>query len=227
MIRKLFYGENLFFRLMGRLGDFMCLNILCVLTSLPVFTAGASMAALYEVLRDIGGGREGGCVRRYIKAFQKNFSRATTYWLICMLAAVFLMLGILGMSHMGGETREFFLAMSVFLGFLWIGMLSFGMILISWTDFSIRQAFYSAVLITIGSFPWLILNLLISGMPILAVIAGNKFVLAFLMPLFMLFGIPLLGYMKTYVYRRVLKKYGLVNEGTGNDCGAVKGEEQV
>ena len=53
MRRKLFYGENLFFRLMGRLGDFMCLNILYLLTSLPVVTAGASVSALYDVLYDI------------------------------------------------------------------------------------------------------------------------------------------------------------------------------
>ena len=47
------------FRLMGRLGDFMCLNILYLLTSLPVVTAGASVSALYDVLYDISRGKEG------------------------------------------------------------------------------------------------------------------------------------------------------------------------
>lgn len=212
MRRKLFCGENPFFKLMGRLGDFMCLNILYLLTSLPVFTAGASVGALYEVLYDIHSGRDGNCFCRYLQAFKKNFRKATVYWLTCLAAGMFLVVGILGVRYMSGESRLFFQAVSVVLVFLWVGTLSFGLILISWTDLSIKHVFRGAVLITAGSFPWLGLNLLITCIPVLAVAAGNKFIMAFGMPLFVLFGIPLLGYVKTCVYKQALKKYGLIKE---------------
>ena len=93
-MRRLFNGENLFFRLMGKLGDFMCLNVFYLLTSLPIVTAGASVSALYEVLFDMKRGKDGSCFRRYVQAFQKHFRRATVYWLVCLSLAVFLILGL-------------------------------------------------------------------------------------------------------------------------------------
>lgn len=212
MRRRLFCGENLFFRLMGRLGDFMCLNLLFLLTSLPVFTAGASAGAMYAVLYDISREREGSCFRRYMKAFRAHFCRATAYWLLCLLAAAFLAMGILGVRYMDGGGRIFFQAASVILAFLWMGTLSFGIILISWADFSVREAFRSAVLMTAGSFPWLFLNLLITVVPVLLIVTGNRFIAAFVMPLSVLFGIPFFGYVKTWVYRQALRKYGLMRE---------------
>ena len=219
MRRKLFYGENLFFRLMGRLGDFMCLNILYLLTSLPVVTAGASVSALYDVLYDISRGKEGGCVKRYIRAFKKHFQKATAYWMICLFLAVFLVSGIFGIRFMNGSVRIFFQGISAILFLLWAGMGSFGFILISWNGFSIREAFGSAVLITIGSFPWLVMNLLITCIPALFFITRSRFIAAFGMPLFILFGIPLLGYIKVFVYKQALKKYGLIKGEEENDNG--------
>lgn len=211
-MQRLFNGENLFFRLMGKLGDFMCLNVLFLLTSLPIVTAGASVSALYVVLFDMRRGKDGSCFRRYMQAFQKNFRRATVYWLVCLSVAVFLILGFWGSGYMDRRGRVIFQAAFVLLSFVWMGMLSFGLILISWTETTVRRAIQSTVLITVGSFPWLILNILITGIPILFIVAGNRYILAYGIPLFLLFGVPLLSYVKMYVYRRALKKYGLIEE---------------
>lgn len=190
----------------------MCLNFLFLLTSLPLATAGASTCALYEVLYGISRGKEGGCVRKYIQAFKKYFWRGTLYWLICLAAALFLVLGVWGARLMEGGCRVFFLAVAVVLGFLWTGILSFGLILTAWTDFSAGQVFRCAFLITGGSFPWLILNMLITCLPVFLIAAGGRFVLAYGMPLFVLFGVPFLGYVKTFVYRQALKKYRLCED---------------
>ena len=209
MRRKLFSGDNLFFRLMGRLGDLMCLNMLFLLTSLPVVTAGASISALYEVLYDISMGREGNCFKKHIRAFRKHFGAATGYWMLCLAAVLFLASGIWGAGYMERGSRIFFQGFYLALFLMWAGMLSFGLILISWAGYSVGQALRSAALITVGSFPWLIVNLTIGAVPVLFLLSGNRFVLAYGTPLFVLFGIPLSGMAKTCVYRRALKKYGL------------------
>ena len=212
MRQKLFDGENVFFRLMGKAGDFMCLNMLCILASLPIVTIGASVSALYEVLDELRSGKDGGCFKKYILEFKGHFRKATVYWMICLSAAVFLILGMFGVRFMGDGLKELFQAASVVLGFLWVGIVSFGLILIAWKDFTVREVLGKAVLITVGSFPWVAVNLLIMGVPILLLVSGNRFVAGVVMPLFVLVGIPAVGYVKMYVYRAALKKYGLVKE---------------
>jgi len=219
MRQKLFSGDNVFFRLMGKIGDFMCLNFLFLLSCLPVVTAGAAVSALYEVLYDISLKKDGGCFRKYIRAFRKLLGRAAAYWIICLFLAVFLILGISGVRLMDGGVRIFFQAVSVVLILLWTGALSFGLVLISRTDFSVKETFRNAVLVTVGSFPQFILNVLITCLPVLFFLKGGRLIVSFFMPLFALFGIPLVGYVKMHVYRQVLKKYGFIKEEEENDSG--------
>lgn len=217
MRRKLFHGENLFFRLMGRLGDFMSLNILFLLFSLPVVTTGAAVSALYEVLYGISLGEEGRCMKKFIWAWKEKFCRATVYWITCLFLAMLLVLGIAGVGIMDGGIRIFFQAVSVALVLLWAGVLSFGLILISRTDCSVKETFRNAVFMTAGSFPQLMLNVLITCIPVLLWVKGGRVIVSFFMPLFALFGIPLVGYVKIHVYRQVLKKYGFIKEEEEND----------
>jgi len=69
------------FDVLSKAADLVCLNILWFLTSLPIFTLGASTCALYEsvmkVLAD-----EGTVTRNYFRAFKKNFRQGTCAWLI-------------------------------------------------------------------------------------------------------------------------------------------------
>ena len=45
-----FHPENKFFNFMSKIGDFIVLNILFLMTSLPIITIGASSCALSDVL---------------------------------------------------------------------------------------------------------------------------------------------------------------------------------
>lgn len=72
----------------GAFGDICTLNVLWILTSIPVFTIGASTTALYSVMLKIINKEEGPVVSGYFKAFSANFKSATKAWLVVMLALV-------------------------------------------------------------------------------------------------------------------------------------------
>ncbi len=87
-----FNYDNMFMRLLNRLGDAMILSILFVVTSIPIFTIGASITALYyAAMKGVKGG-DGYVAKYFLKSFKENFKQSTIIWLICLV--VFFVLGV-------------------------------------------------------------------------------------------------------------------------------------
>lgn len=83
-MRDFFNIDNSFFRFLSRMADLMILNILFILCSLPVFTIGASLCALFYVLLKMRENEEGYIARSFLKAFRENFKKGTAIWLIML-----------------------------------------------------------------------------------------------------------------------------------------------
>ncbi len=77
------------FKGMDKVGDLAVLNVLFVLSCLPVVTVGAASAALCSAIarmrRD-----EGTTVRNYWRAFKAEFRQATVIWLILLAVGTLL-----------------------------------------------------------------------------------------------------------------------------------------
>ena len=86
-----FSPDSPFFQFMNSLAAFIGLNVVFLITCLPIFTIGPALTALYTVtLKEAR--KEGGYIfSTYFKAFKKNFRQSTMAFLIqLMLALVFL-----------------------------------------------------------------------------------------------------------------------------------------
>lgn len=81
----LFAPNSRLMRCLNRLADLMILNLLFLLTSIPIFTIGASLTALYSVCFRLGTDREGSTFRDYFAAFKENFRQATSLFLLLLL----------------------------------------------------------------------------------------------------------------------------------------------
>lgn len=80
--------DNMFIRMLSRLGDAMLLSVLFTICSIPIFTIGASVTALYYTAMK-GIKLDGGYVFRYfMKSFKENFKKSTIMWLLFMLAFI-------------------------------------------------------------------------------------------------------------------------------------------
>ena len=78
---KFFNPDGPLMRFMTKLADLMILNILFLVTSLPVVTVGAAWTALSYVTLKMVRDEEGAIVRSYFRAFRQNFRQATVLWL--------------------------------------------------------------------------------------------------------------------------------------------------
>ena len=81
---KLFSYESVVSQILLKLAWSCYLNLLWFLCSIPVFTIGASTAALYAVTLKIVNEREGNLTAQFFQAFRENFKQATLLWLVLL-----------------------------------------------------------------------------------------------------------------------------------------------
>lgn len=90
MLDGIFNEDNPFFNLMNRVADMVVLNILFVLSCIPVITIGSALTALYYVAINTWSREDGYIFRMYKKSFKENFKQSTILWLILLIAGIIL-----------------------------------------------------------------------------------------------------------------------------------------
>ena len=85
-MKKIFSLDSPIIQGLGKVADLMILNIIYLLSCLPVFTVGAATAALYDVTTRLAK-NDAMVWRHYWQAFRSNFKKATLIWLILLLVA--------------------------------------------------------------------------------------------------------------------------------------------
>ena len=113
-------------KLMGAIStftDYIILVIFCILFSIPIFTIGASVSAMYYVSMKMARGKDVYIFRDFIKGFRDSFKNATIAWIILLLldAAVgytWIWLYYDNSIALGKTFTIIFLCLSVYLVFL-------------------------------------------------------------------------------------------------------------
>ena len=78
----MFDSGNAFWQGVSRAGDLVWLNILVLVAALPVVTAGAAFAALFDVTIRFNRGDSPPVNRTFWLAFRANFKQASLLWLL-------------------------------------------------------------------------------------------------------------------------------------------------
>lgn len=101
-MEKFFNLDSPVWSFFSKLGSSFLLSLLWTLTSLPVFTIGASNAAMYYVMLKILDEKDVKTVREYFKAFKENFKKATIIWLPLLITMIIGMLDVSICLFIGG-----------------------------------------------------------------------------------------------------------------------------
>ncbi len=92
MLQKHLNPDSRIYHVFETAWNLILVNLLTLLTCIPVITAGASLSAMYDVLLRIRRKEEGVIHRNFFQAFRRNFAQATILW--AMFALVFLSFAI-------------------------------------------------------------------------------------------------------------------------------------
>lgn len=145
--------DNPFFRFMGKLGDIIILNLVWLLFSLPVITAGASSTALFYVARKIAAKEDYRVFHDFKKSFRQNFKEATIAWVILLilgaLAAADLVIGM----GSPGAAGNIFRGIGVALCLVWLMEASFVFALLARYEYALSRLLLNAFFFGLRNFP--------------------------------------------------------------------------
>lgn len=188
-----------------KIGWVFLLNVLFIVTSIPVVTIGASATAMYTVLFKLIDEREFSLIKDYFRAWKEGFGKSTVVWMIVLVAG--LILGIDIMYVFTQMSGAFGIAMKCGTVILAVVFCMFANILfpmLSQFELSIKEMFTTAfqlmmenMLLTLES---LLFTVIIFGGCLLIVYSGFFWGFFIVLP-FISFGLHAM--MQSYVYRRM------------------------
>ena len=85
-----FSPDSNFMAFLSKVADFVILNLLTVLCSIPIITIGAAYTAKFYTSMKIVRGEEPSVVKSYFKSFRENFAQVTGAWMILLVIAAIL-----------------------------------------------------------------------------------------------------------------------------------------
>lgn len=200
-MERFFAIDGRFFRLMSKLADLMILNLLWVLCSLPIITAGASAAALCKVTMEMAENRESYVARTFIRAFRENMKRATVGWmafLTCqtILAAVF----VCAQNSPEGE-REILLVGTMVCEILLMLEFLYVVPLMTRKGEGVKIV-RTAALLAAANLPWSAVLLAGEGVVLFMAVSCP----ALTLPVLFVIGFSSIAYMKSHIYLHVFRK---------------------
>ena len=162
---RLFDPEGKFAVTMTKFYDLVAMNLMFLVTSIPLITIGANMTALYSVTLKMVKNQESYVFKSYWASFKDNFKGATILWICYVLIGVFLIADFLVSGRMGGTFIFFRYLIGVVL-FVWLMSLTYVFPLKARFTNDVKTIAKNAVLLPIRHLPWTILILVINAVPV-------------------------------------------------------------
>jgi len=126
---------------------FVALNILYLLTCLPIVTIGAATSALYEVTIRYADDESGRPLADYFPAFGRNFRRASLASLCLLVPVILLAYSVVfwwaNPSTLGAVAAVFAAVAAIYLFIAWM----YAMALVAWFDTRLKQTLKNALLL--------------------------------------------------------------------------------
>ena len=183
---------------LGKVCDIMILNVLVIVFSIPIFTAGAAITAAYSVAYKMVKDEESYIIKGFWKAFKENFKQSTAIWLIFLAVFTILFFDYRIMFFSEMELNEL----------VKYGVIAVTVILIMAFSFvfPIQARFRNTVKNTIKNAFLMALSHLPS-----AILFAVYFVPQ-IGPVVLMLGFGLLPYTKSFLFLRIFKKYEVMIE---------------
>lgn len=189
---------------LGKIADLFILNILFIVSCIPIITIGPALTALYTITLKAARNEESYIFRSYLKAFKDNFKIGTLSWLIVLIAGFVLWADFRILGSMPDSIKT---VMSVFL------LLAFFLYLITATYLfpyiarfentlfkTIKNAFFMAI-------AYLPYTLLFVAFAVLTILATIYIPFQIIGLVWMLFGFSGLAYLNSIFFRKIFAKF--------------------
>ena len=198
----IFNLDNPVWNFMSKVTDLVILNILFMVFSLPVVTAGAAWTAMYFVTIRMVRKEERYIIKDFIRSFRQNFRQATAIWLLALVAAFVFVGDVLIYKQIPDQIPMVLMIIVMVLAYLVLGTLLYAFPLLSRFYNTVAGTLKNAFLVSIVNIPYTFLFLLLAVLPFAVL-----YFLIELLPFVLLFGFSVPAYIASRSWVRILAKF--------------------
>ena len=197
-----FNTEGPVFQFLGTLVDFVILNVLFLITCIPVVTIGPAVSALYTVTLREARNEQGYIIRSYFTAFKENFRHSFLLSVLYTIIGAILLYNLAFWAQMKTAVGSIFLIIIAACTLLYAISLLYVFALSARFENTIKQTAKNSLLIALANPVQTLMILLIT-------IIG--FALSYVSPMFrvflVIFGFAFLAYCASFPLTKVFSRY--------------------
>ncbi len=194
--------ENPFFEFMNHLADLAMLNVIWLITCLPIVTIGAAKTALYRITLRRARGESNYPVLEYLEAFKEDFGKSTKIWLVLLISGGLLCFDLM---YMGGSWSPLGILVGVLLC-IWMILESYLFPLTAQFENSLKNTWENAGYMAVKHFPYTIVIVILNGIPLFCFLAGGA-ILKITLPIYLVIGFSLTAGINTRMFRTIFERY--------------------
>ena len=203
---KLFSYDNPVMQFMSRVADFMLLNFLWLVCSLPIVTFGASTSAYYYCMMKIVRDTDSGILKMFFHSFKENLKQGIVLTIILIVTIAFLGADMWACSQLEGQ---FFDVIGILL-YAFVGLLAVVVVyvfpVLAQFDNTIKNTIKNAFFMGISHIGKTLLLIVITALPFaFAIFLPYYFLMS--LPVWLFGGVSVVIYYKTRLFVKIFDKY--------------------
>ncbi len=191
---------------LSRLFDLILLNILFIVSCIPILTIGAALSATYQVLFKLIDKKDPSIVKCYWKAFKENFMRATSLWIFIVSAGIGINAALFAIYNRLDPKYELLQIPVCMLVFILLSVAVYAFPLLSRYQCGMKQLLKNTFMISIANIPATVM-IAVFPLGLLYIAYVSNIHLATVCSLASTIGCSGILYIVSYVLLSIFKKY--------------------
>lgn len=214
---RLFSLDNPFMQFLSNVCDLIILNVIFILSCIPLFTVGASLSAMYTVTLKMVRREEPYIVKGFFKAFVSNFKQSTIVWLLSVLCFLFFQYDYTIAASL--ESSPFRIVQILLLAviFLFISAFLYVFPILSHFICTTKQAVRNAFLMCLGHFPYTLIMLAYLGLISFLLTYSTK-TLGLIIGVSIICGFSVTAFLFSLFFHRIFQRYHPKEEDPEDSC---------
>ena len=194
--------DNPFFDFMSNLADLVLLNIVWLITCIPIVTFGAASTAFYRIMLRRARGTCNYAVKEYFAAFKEDFGKSTKVWLGFLVIGGIL---VFDLMYMGQTWSVWGIAIGVLL-FVWFIVVSYVFPVMAQFENTVTNTLKNACYMAVRHFPYTIGIVVLNFIPVFCFLAGGAIELV-TMPVYLVIGFSLTARINAVMFGNIFRRY--------------------
>ena len=211
-MKNIFNMEGPIFVILSKAADILVLNIMFLVTCVPIITIGAGVTALYATAMKCICRGEGYVLKTFWKEFASHFKHSTLSYLLVGAAYTILYIDFRFASAMFPKTVSWILSIIVCSAALFLLMMvSYLFAYIAVADTTMKEIFKNSMIISIARLPFTAIMIALNLAPVIITLVSG-YIYVQVMAFYFLAGFAVIASVNSLLLNRTFIKFNLIDQ---------------